>query len=235
MSNTDAFAQRPEQMTAKQREFLALLETTLPALSRFCRAMCREGKGCDEERARDLISDTILKAFEHFEEVRAKQAFQSYLFTIAVRVNRHERVRQKRWIPFAPSDHEHIVDERNAPDANADTDALYTALAKLPKKQREAIVMSEIAGLSLAEVAETQSSSLSAVKSRVSRGRMKLAKLLGVESAATVAPEPKSVQSIQTFPSNGVSSNGKSTGHFNTRFAFQARGMNNNAPYKEKL
>ena len=228
-SNVEAFAQRPEQMTAKQREFLALLDATLPALSRFCRAMCRDRRGCDEERAKDLISETILKAFEHFEEVRAKQAFQSYLFTIAVRVNRHERVRQKRWMPLAASDHAHIVDERNPPDANADTDALYAALAKLPKKQREAIVMSEIAGLSLAEVAETQSSSLSAVKSRVSRGRMKLAKLLGVE------PEPKSVQSIQTFPSGGVSSNGKSTQHFNTRFAFEARSMNNGAPYQEKL
>jgi len=105
-----------EQLTT-QREFLALLAEALPKLSRFCRALCRDdGAGRRsgrppreetprEELAKDLISETILKAYEHFDRVRERQAFLSYLFTIAVRINRHERVRSKRWQPF---DREHF-------------------------------------------------------------------------------------------------------------------------------
>ena len=100
--------------------------------------------------------------------------------TIATRTNRHERVRSKKWQPISELEIEAFADERNAPDANADVAHLYAALAKLNKKQREAIIMSEITGLKLEEVASIQASSLSAVKSRVSRGRKKLAKLLGL-------------------------------------------------------
>jgi RNA polymerase sigma-70 factor (ECF subfamily) len=56
-------------------------------------------------------------------------------------------------------------------------------MLKLPAKYREAIVLAEIVGMKLEEVAEIQEASLTAVKSRVSRGKRKLAKLLGVEEA----------------------------------------------------
>jgi RNA polymerase sigma-70 factor, ECF subfamily len=198
-----------EHVEAKQREFLALLRPSLAPLTRFAHAMCRDKIGTNSERAKDLVSETILKAFESFGRVREPVAFQSYLFTIAVRLNRQERARAKRWLPIA-NEHFEIPSNSYAPDANADVENLYAALAKLPKKQREAIVMSEIAGLKLEEVARIQESSLSAVKSRVSRGRMKLAKLLGVEESTAKA-----------FSPNAIGMNG--SGSYNARFAFQAK------------
>jgi len=201
-----------EQNGTKQREFLALLLPVLQKLSRFCRAMCRGIHGPDGERAKDLVSETILKAFEHFGKVREPQAFLSYLFTIAVRINRHERVRSAKWQPLAPEEFEDMVDEGNAPDARADVHHLYAALAQLPKEQREAIVMSEIAGLKLEEVAAIQGASLSAVKSRVSRGRMKLAELLGVNDEPVVSPP---------LPGYSPASNGQ--GFYHARFAFSAK------------
>ncbi len=202
----------------KQREFLALLMPVLPKLSRFCQAMCRDKHGPDwssnAERAKELVSETILKAYEHFDKIREPNAFLSYLFTIASRTNRHERVRSKRWQPISDIEMEAFADERNAPDANADVAHLYAALAKLPKKQREAIIMSEITGLKLEEVASIQSSSLSAVKSRVSRGRKKLAKLLGVNEESVPAP------SVGLNPSNGMGNGGS---FYHTKFAFEAK------------
>jgi RNA polymerase sigma-70 factor (ECF subfamily) len=198
----------------KQREFLALLMPVLPKLSRFCQAMCRDKNGPDCERAKDLVSETILKAYEHFDKIREPNAFLSYLFTIANRTNRHERVRSAKWQPISEIEIEAFADERNAPDANADVAHLYAALAKLNKKEREAIIMSEITGLKLEEVASIQASSLSAVKSRVSRGRKKLAKLLGVNEATVPAP------SVSINTSNGTG-NGQSFYH--TRFAFESK------------
>jgi RNA polymerase sigma-70 factor (ECF subfamily) len=204
----------------KQREFLALLMPVLPKLSRFCQAMCRGKHGptgdrsSDAERAKDLVSETILKAYEHFDKIREPNAFLSYLFTIATRTNRHERKRSARWQPISEIEIEAFADERNAPDANADVAHLYAALAKLPKKQREAIVMSEITGLKLEEVAKIQSSSLSAVKSRVSRGRKKLAKLLGVNEV-----------SVPTHSLDAIASGGMGNGQsfYHTKFAFEAK------------
>jgi RNA polymerase sigma-70 factor (ECF subfamily) len=207
-----------EHHSTKQREFLALLMPVLPKLSRFCQAMCRGKHGMgwssDAERAKDLVSETILKAYEHFDKIREPNAFLSYLFTIASRTNRHERVRSAKWQPISELNVEEFADERNAPDANADVAHLYAALAKLPKKQREAIVMSEITGLKLEEVARIQSSSLAAVKSRVSRGRKKLATLLGVNEASVPAP------SVGVNASS-VTGNGQSFYH--TRFAFESK------------
>jgi RNA polymerase sigma-70 factor (ECF subfamily) len=55
---------------------------------------------------------------------------------------------------------------------------LDRALARLPEKQREAVILFEISGFSLAEIREIQGGSLSGVKSRIVRGRDNLANLL---------------------------------------------------------
>ncbi len=203
----------------KQREFLALLMPVPPKLSRFCQAMCRGKHGPDGERAKDLVSETILKAYEHFDTIREPNAFLSYLFTIATRTNRHERKRSAKWQPISELEIEAFADERNAPDANADVAYLYAALAKLNKKQREAIIMSEITGLKLEEVAIIQSSSLSAVKSRVSRGRKKLAKLLGVNEA-TVPTYSHDASTSNATASSGI---GNGQRFYHTKFAFEAK------------
>jgi RNA polymerase sigma-70 factor (ECF subfamily) len=199
---------RSSEDETKQREFLALLEPALASLNLFASAMCRDSNIRDDERARDLVSETVLRAYQQFERVREHQAFQSYLFTIAVRLNREERTRRARWRPIEDADLE-MQDSMPTAEANADAALLYAAIAKLPKKYREAIVMSEIVGLKLQEVAEIQGVSLSAVKSQVSRGRKKLAKLLGVADE----PEADIRSSITT---NG-------SGNFHARFAFQGK------------
>jgi RNA polymerase sigma-70 factor, ECF subfamily len=203
----------------KQREFLALLMPVLPKLSRFCRAMCRDKHGIDGNRTKDLVSETILKAYEHFDNIREPNAFLCYLFTIAARTNRHERIRSAKWQPISEREIEAFADSGNAPDANADVAHLYAALAKLPKKQREAIIMSEITGLKLEEVASIQSSSLSAVKSRVSRGRKKLAKLLGVNEVTVPT------YSHDATASNAIAPSGMGNGQsfYHTKFAFEAK------------
>jgi RNA polymerase sigma-70 factor (ECF subfamily) len=197
-----------EDVATHRREFLALLGPCLPALNRFAQAMCRGKRGLDHEAAKDLVSETVLRAFESFGRVREQKAFLSYLFTIALRIHRHEQKRRAIWLPLLREHENHRASSASAPDAGADTAQLYAALARLPKEQREAIVMSEIVGLSLAEVADA---TLSAVKTRVSRGRKRLAKLLGVEDNAAQ----------QSTAFSTISSNG--TGSFHARLAFLAK------------
>ena len=77
---------------------------------------------------------------------------------------------------------------------------LYRALDELSASQREAVVLFEISGLSLEEVREIQGGSLSGVKSRISRGRQRLAELLGATDTRTTA---------HTTASNGSSTSVK--------------------------
>ena len=56
-------------------------------------------------------------------------------------------------------------------------EAVRQALGRLPHDQREALVLFEIVGLSVSEIADLLELSVSAVKSRLSRGRQKLREL----------------------------------------------------------
>jgi RNA polymerase sigma-70 factor (ECF subfamily) len=160
----------------RQQAFLQLLEPELAPLSRFCRSMCR-----DDMDAQDLASETVFRAWQHFDRLEAPRAFLSFLLTIAHREGGRNRKRRSIWTPIGSLTNRELIDNESSPDGSADLHNLQLALQKLPEKHREAVVLAEIVGLKLEEVAEIQGSSLTAVKSRVSRAKRKLAKLLGVE------------------------------------------------------
>ncbi|MCX6139913.1 MAG: RNA polymerase sigma factor [Candidatus Kapabacteria bacterium] len=79
------------------------------------------------------------------------------------------------------------------PDVQMDIVILREALQLLPEKQREAVVLFDILGLSLEEIKAIQGGTLSGVKSRLKRGRAELQRKLGVsddvsEPARTIIP-----------------------------------------------
>ena len=172
---------------------MALLDPVHDNLARYVRAMSRNA-----EEARDLMSETLLAAYESFDTLRAPAAFLSYLFTIAQRTCRH---RARRFRLFAEYDATHAAQlhaTTPAPDAAADIPALYSALDRLPAEQREAVVLFELSGLSLEEIREIQGGTLSGVKARVARGRRKLAKLLGVEERESTGKQHPQHRSAST-------------------------------------
>src|SRR5579872_6682479 len=121
----------------EQQRFLQLLEPIRPGLARYCRAICR-----DRETARDLASETILIAYEHFRSMNGiEKSFSSYLFMTATRLHKRWRWRAKRKVDYDGELASQIRDPNPAPDSNADIEILYSAIRKLPKAQGEAIVM----------------------------------------------------------------------------------------------
>ena len=179
----------------EKKRFLELLEPIRPGLARYCRAICR-----DRETSRDLASETILIAYEHFSSMSGDdKSFASYLFITATRLNKRWLWRGKRKVAYDADRALEIRDHNPPPDTGAEVELLYTALKRLPLAQREAVIMFEISGLSLEEIRQIQGGSLSGVKSRVARGREKLAKLLGADLAPrnVIAPQSPSGSSYQ--------------------------------------
>lgn len=164
-----------------------MLEPRLEDLSRFCLAMTH-----DPEAGKDLMGDVILAAFERFDTLKADAAFLSFLFTIARRTFHRRRKREKIFSEYDEKKARTIAAGGSPVWIGADVRALYEALAQLPEAQREAIVLFEITGLSLKEVAEVQNASLSAVKSRLARGRDRLAQLLGAPGKRNEESQPAS-------------------------------------------
>jgi RNA polymerase sigma-70 factor (ECF subfamily) len=128
----------------------------------------------------DLYQEAVLQAFEKLHTLRSEPRFRSWFY--ATLLNRH-RTRQRRafWrrrVPweeaFAPGSGP--VDPHGGGWAARDAGAgrLARALGSLAAEQREAIVLFELDGYSIEEVAEMQGASVPAVKSRLVRGRQRL-------------------------------------------------------------
>ncbi len=165
--------EHPDRDTERQERFLALLLPVRNRLTHFARAMTR-----NHEEANDLASDTILAALERFDDLKSPGAFLSYLLTIAVRLHKRRRWRQRLFGSYDDEYAENIPSGGTSPEAAADVAMLHAALAQLPERQRETVVLFEISDLSLEEIRQIQGGSLSGVKSRLVRGREKLAQIL---------------------------------------------------------
>jgi RNA polymerase sigma-70 factor (ECF subfamily) len=152
---------------------MELLRPVHGKLEAFALAMTR-----NRDEARDLVSETLLRSYEHFNEIRTPAAFAAYLLTTASRACKRQRWRRRIFGAYDQDYAESIGDGRSAPDERADVDALYRALSQLPDAQREAIVLFEISGLTLEEIQRVQGGSLSGVKSRIVRGRQRLVRML---------------------------------------------------------
>lgn len=157
-------------MNYSQNDFLKLYEPIHESFARFCHA---RAYGVMEPE--DLISESVLKALEKFHTLKNPKAFLAFMFTIAKNIAIKKYRRQK----FSGYYNEHNANQIHDVEIDAETkldiEVLYQALNTLPDKQKEAVVLFEISGFSVKEVAEIQASGESAVKQRLKRGREALA------------------------------------------------------------
>ena len=127
----------------------------------------------------DLYQETILRAFDRLPGLRDEAHFRSWFY--AILLNRHRSRRKgafwRRFLPwdeaFSTGNEPAVIDEGLA-HGSREARRAVEALAKLPDEQREAIVLFEVDGFSLEEVARLTGASIPAVKSRLARGRERL-------------------------------------------------------------
>lgn len=128
--------------------------------------------------AEDLVQDVLLSAFKNFDKIEKKGKLLHYLIRAAK--NRSISVwRKRRNETELMSKHDdRMIAQGVSADTLLDVQLLYKTLDMLPTSQRDALVLYEISGFSMKEIAEMQSSTEGAVKTKVSRGRDKLRELL---------------------------------------------------------
>jgi len=166
--------------SAERADFAGLLEPHHGYLSRFC---CRLAGS--NEAGRDLYHQAVLTALEKLKSLRDLERFRPWMASIIVNQHRSTRRRDRFRRMFSLEllrDNGEIVLRREPAAVPPDLDDahwLRQCLDRLPAMKREALILHEVEGYSLAEVAEIQRCSLSAAKTRVSRGRRDLKRLFG--------------------------------------------------------
>jgi RNA polymerase sigma-70 factor, ECF subfamily len=133
----------------------------------------------DREEAADALQEALLSAYRAAERFRGESAVTTWLHRIVVNACL-DRVRRRQARPVValadlPPTREPIAVE---PDRDTARE-VWSALARLPAEQRVPLVLLEMQGYSVAEIAEILGVAEGTVKSRCARGRARLAVLLG--------------------------------------------------------
>jgi RNA polymerase sigma-70 factor (ECF subfamily) len=165
-------------MDATWERLTALLGPVHSAAVATARRLCRSQAEGD-----DLYQDTVLRAFEKLHTLRDESRFRSWFYAtlLSRHRNRYRSGFWKRRVPFEqafPQGTEPVGEdgrERWAESVRAKRAA--EALATLDAAQREAVVLFEIDGFTIEEIADLQRASVPAVKSRLVRGRRALRRI----------------------------------------------------------
>jgi len=163
-------------MKSKQNHFLQLYEPIHDRFERFCRArVYGEMEYCD------LMNETLLVAFEKFDTLKSESAFLSFLIGISIRIlgTKNQKMREERMTDAMQL--QNVRDHSTSENA-ADIHHLYECLSQLNNDQRECIILFDLSGFSIKEIAELQNASESAVKQRLKRGREKLIEWMNFDS-----------------------------------------------------
>ena len=133
----------------------------------------------DPEDAADAVQEALVSAYRRVESFRGDSAVRTWLHRIVVNacIDRIRHERSRATVPWPERD---LPARRPDPAVELATRmAVDEALAALPVQQRLAVVLVDVQGCPVAEVAEILQVPVGTVKSRCARGRARLAVLLG--------------------------------------------------------
>jgi RNA polymerase sigma-70 factor (ECF subfamily) len=145
----------------------------------YCRGLCRKGK-IDE--AEDIFQDSLLKALESFERLDDESKIKNWFFTIITNTyisNYRRRLFGKFLSINEFEDIDKLPDIFPRIESKDVYDDIYIAISGLKEKEKIALLLFEVGGFSIEEIKIIQKEkSDSAVKSRLSRTRDKLKKII---------------------------------------------------------
>jgi RNA polymerase sigma-70 factor (ECF subfamily) len=171
--------------------FERLIGEHLPLVRRFARAFAR-----GQEAAADLAQEALLKVYRSIGGYRFQSSFSTWLYAIVRNVyldDTRSRAGRDRAAerPLEPGglDADPTADA-DAPRADRRLEReevrrhVWEALGTIPPEFRATLVLYDIEGLTYEEIAVIEGAPLGTVKSRLSRGREHLRRVLGGQAAA---------------------------------------------------
>ncbi|UJA07881.1 SigE family RNA polymerase sigma factor [Streptomyces collinus] len=172
-----------DRKPARDEEFQSFMTGRWPRLMRTAFLLTGE-----RHAAEDLVQSTLERVYVAWRRVGSADDPEAYVRRVMI--NAHARRHRRRLKEFlAPRDDAGLVREvADAGDRMAqadDRDALLEALAQLPARQREAVVLRYWEDLTETQTAEAMGCSVGTVKSNAAKGIAKLRALPGLAETVT--------------------------------------------------
>ncbi len=155
----------------------------LPDVERFALSLTREQSAAD-----DLVQETYLRAWRHWETFRTGSEARAWLFTIARNVWHRSGARNARLVAVDDEVLQSLVDEDYPISASADESAalaqmdlapaIAAAIHELPEPFREVVALVDLQDIPYAQAAAILGVPIGTVRSRLFRARRMLQQAL---------------------------------------------------------
>lgn len=142
----------------------------------------------DHEDADEVLQESLIRVFKHIGSLKEAEKFPHWLIRIAINQCHTYRTRKHRTEHYPLSEeigvkteqfqHKQVANPRQVLMQKEVLGEINAAIAKLPPKQRTAIMLFEVKGYSIREIAAQLSCSEGAVKFNIHQARKKLRKEL---------------------------------------------------------
>ena len=166
-------------------DFNRLLEEQIPRLRRYARALTR-----NIERADDLVQDTLVRALAKQHLWQAGTNLRAWLFTLMHNQNvndaRHS-IREGQNVDV--EEMSNVLAATTDPTASRQLYELDRALSQLAQEQRQVILLVGLEEFSYEETAAILNVPVGTVRSRLSRGRDHLRRLMDMPARALAVTE----------------------------------------------
>ena len=169
-----------------------LIAAEIPRLRRYARALLRH-----QDRADDLVQDTILRALEKNHLYERGTNLRAWLFAMmhnqyvnSVRrsARRGQTIHVEKVTLTSPATQIASLELRD----------LESAIARLPEEQRETLLLIGLEGMKYEEVAQICDVPIGTVRSRLSRAREALRQMIEGENASPRQPASSDVSCLRT-------------------------------------
>jgi RNA polymerase sigma-70 factor (ECF subfamily) len=155
----------------------------------------------DDELAADLTQEAFVKAYRAYDTLEDANRARAWLYQIAGRTALDE-LRRRKIVRFVPWTGESRGTAASAEElvmrARLSTD-LERALAHIPARQRQALLLSELNDMTGLELAEAMGVSHVAARALLTRGRESLRQALAIERARSAVEEQKQDRAVAPF------------------------------------
>jgi RNA polymerase sigma-70 factor (ECF subfamily) len=153
------------------------LVAAIPSLRAFARSLCG-----DATRADDLVQDTMLKAWQAREAFIPGTNFKAWTYRILRNTFYSSWRKDRRLVALDDDKYSNTAKAVDDAESSLHLAEVAGALLQLPAEQREALILTTAGGFDYEQVAAIAGVAVGTIKSRVSRGRAALTKLLEATS-----------------------------------------------------
>ncbi len=164
----------------------------VPRMRDFALSLCRKPDGVD-----DLVQEALTRAIANIGLFEPGTNMAAWLFTILRNNFINELCKRRREVADGGRDLIDTMTSQPDQDARIQLGEFHDALSRLPRDQREAIMLVGGAGLSYDEAAKVCHCAVGTIKSRVFRARMRLAALMSIENPQDLGPD-RAMQGVLT-------------------------------------